>query len=804
MTSHIESVHFGKVRNSFVLSQSRRILHTTDRISAFDVILPFEVPGKGEILQALSTWFFQDTAHIVPNHLVGCLDRTHVLAHNAQVLPFEFVVRQVLTGSLWRLYERSGAQGVFETYGVELPEGLGRNAALPEPLLTATTKADSGHDSPITFEAMIPLLQTFLSEKGLQNAFDARTLLGDIRNKSFALFQHGRAVAAKRSLVLVDTKYEFGLACLQEGSTSNAGAKTLVLVDEVHTPDSSRYWLASEAHLPSPRQLSKEFLREELIAHFGDPDAFGPDLPHHPKFQDAAFVENLASAIGKRYREMFSLFLPNTTPFEVCQKALVPWPVSPQTTKDLEESMRLPSRILVVGNGGRDWSLFDFFARLPEVNTVYCAPGNRAWHTGRSDQKYQECALSNVADIARFAKENGVGLVVSGPEMPLCLGLFEACQEAGVPCLGPDAVGASLEASKVICKELATSADIPGAAGTVSGWNDLQSRMERRLAGDTHALRLPCVVKFDGLASGKGVFLCLDAASLATALESLRAHVPAWEQQAFALASPSATKWKKEAQFLVEDLLEGEEISVLALCNGSDFRLLPLARDYKRRNDGQKGPNTGGMGSVCPVNVSAALQSQIEKVFSAALNTLASQNKPYRGFLFAGFMVDATEKAWLLEFNCRLGDPETQSVLPGLGRDFAMELFRTARGWPFVMPRPAGSCFHHDGRKRVYVVGASPEYPSDTVPSRLFEGPGCGHVMPSLHVAFVPSAIEPGGHTRGGRAFGYLGTANTYAEARAEAYAAMELCSLKSPDEGTSTPPHFRRDVGAEFEENGP
>ncbi|MCA2959670.1 MAG: hypothetical protein IOD12_05420 [Silvanigrellales bacterium] len=801
----VQSVHFGKVRNSLVLSNERRILHTTNRISAFDVLLPFEVPGKGEILQALSTWFFQDTAHIVPNHLVGCLGSVHVLAREALVLPFEFVVRGVLTGSLWRLYETKGAPGVREVYGVSLPHGLARNAVLPEPVLTPTTKAESGHDKPLSEDAMVPVLARFLREKGLTESFDASTLLAEVKAKAFELFAHGREVAAKRSLVLVDTKYEFGLAHLDDVSNLDPqvpAKKTklsLVLVDEVHTPDSSRYWLAAEAQLPSPRQLSKEFLREELIARFGNPDAFGPDLAHHPKFQDAAFVASLAESIGKRYREMFSLFLPDTTPFEVCQKTLVPWPLSPVAMQELEDSLRLPSKILVVGNGGRDWSLFDFFARLPEVTTVYCAPGKRAWDKVRTDGKYRECPHSEVQGIARFAKENGVGLVVSGPELPLCQGLQEACSALGVACLGPNVGGASLEASKVLCKELACAANIPGAAGEVYGWKELQALVERFLAGEAASLRLPCALKFDGLASGKGVFICRDPSDVSDALSSAREHVPAWERQAFGLLSPSATKTKQEAQFLAEELLEGDEISVLALCNGTEFRLLPFARDYKRRDDGQSGPNTGGMGSVCPVDVSASLQTQVNALFSSALSLLASRGTPYSGFLFAGIMVDASGKAWLLEFNCRLGDPETQSVLPGLGREFAMELFRTAQGLPFALHRPQGATFEHDGRKRVYVVGAAPEYPQGSSPARSFVGPGFGLAFESPDVALVPSAIEPDGRTRGGRAFGYLGTGETFGAARARAYAAIKRCVL-----GTDTAPHFRRDVAAEFEDVSP
>ena len=249
------------------------------------------------------------------------------------------------------------------------------------------------------------------------------------------MFAAGTRLAGERGLPLVDTKYEMGWA---QGE--------LILIDEIHTPDCSRYWYLNDLTSENPRQLSKEFLREELIASLGNPDDFGPNLAFHPQFKNPEFVTRLQQQILARYKEMYAVFVPHHSPFEVCQSSLVPWPVSPKELAALEESLRLPPKILVVGNGGRDYSLFKTFECKPEVARVYCAPGNRAWESN----KYADCPANNVQDIARFAHENGVGLVVVGPEAFIAQGITQACKVYNVPVLAPELSGASLEASKIL------------------------------------------------------------------------------------------------------------------------------------------------------------------------------------------------------------------------------------------------------------------------------------------------------------------------------------------------------------------
>ena len=703
----IDSFHLGKVRNSVQLSNGTRVIQTSNRVSAFDVLLPFEVNEKAEILQALSLWFFDDTKHIVENHIIGALDKTHLLVKEAQVLPFEFVVRGVLTGSLWRLYSTKGTKGVFETYGVFLPDGMQKNQILPKPILTPTSKALAGHDMPRTPEALLGELHEFIEASALRlspSKPTASALFETLKEKCFALYEQGQARAQERGLFLADTKYEFGL-----------NSHGLLLVDEVHTPDSSRYWYLTDQcttntsmFVAEPKQLSKEFLRTELMHHFGDPNNLGPQLRFAKEFSNPEFVQTLASNLQHRYQEMFNTFLPHDTPFNISQRFFVPWPLTPKDVKTVTQNLQLPDRVLIMGNGGRDFALYQFFARLPEVSLVYCAPGNRAW----PGAKYREVAAKSPSEIAKFAAENNIGLVISGPEQYLAEGLKEACAAYKIPCLGPNLFGAELEASKIICKNILVDADIPTAASQLISWSALLKEHSGTRGNHSKcSLKLPCALKFDGLAAGKGVFICHNEQDLDSAISSLSSLVPNWQKAAEILPANSHSKLHNEAYFLVEELLLGEEISVMALCNNTQFRLLPVARDYKRRNNGQNGPNTGGMGTVGPMELDENLLSQISEIFQRTLNTLAAQGKPYSGFLFAGIMVDKNARAWVIEFNCRLGDPETQVIVPGLDREFAVELFQTAKQEPFLLHHKTGTFLPHDNLKRVFVVGAAPEYP---------------------------------------------------------------------------------------------
>ncbi|MCA9872198.1 MAG: phosphoribosylaminoimidazolesuccinocarboxamide synthase [Anaerolineales bacterium] len=248
----------GKVRDVYV-QDGRRTLITTDRISAFDRVLGL-IPFKGQVLNQLSAWWFAQTADIVPNHLISVPDPNVTIAHEAQPLPVEIVVRGYITGvtktSLWYLYE----EGERRPYGISLPDGLQKNDPLPRPLITPTTKAEKGgHDELLTVHKL---------SRGLVAGISP-ALWREIEHVAILLFQRGQAIAEKAGLILVDTKYEMGLI-----------NGRLALIDEIHTPDSSRYWLA-ESYQPGtePENFDKEFLRKWYAAQGYRGDGTPPTMP---------------------------------------------------------------------------------------------------------------------------------------------------------------------------------------------------------------------------------------------------------------------------------------------------------------------------------------------------------------------------------------------------------------------------------------------------------------------------------------------------------------------------------------------
>jgi phosphoribosylaminoimidazole-succinocarboxamide synthase len=247
----------GKVRDVYV-QNGRRILITTDRVSAFDRVLGL-IPHKGQVLNQLSAWWFEQTTDLARNHVISVPDPNVTIAHEAQPLPVEIVVRGYITGvtktSLWYLYE----QGERRPYGIQLPDGLRKNDPLPEPIITPTTKAaQGGHDERLT-EAEI-----------LEQKLVGADLWEEIRETAVALFKRGQQIAAKAGLILVDTKYEMGLV-----------NGRLTLIDEIHTPDSSRYWLANSRG-DGPENYDKEFMRKWYAAQGyrgdGTPPTMPPDL----------------------------------------------------------------------------------------------------------------------------------------------------------------------------------------------------------------------------------------------------------------------------------------------------------------------------------------------------------------------------------------------------------------------------------------------------------------------------------------------------------------------------------------------
>jgi phosphoribosylaminoimidazole-succinocarboxamide synthase len=276
----------GKVRDMYSHNNSR-ILITTDRVSAFDVVLG-TIPFKGQALNQLSAWWFAQTKDIVPNHVLSVPDENVTVAREAVPLPVEVIVRGFITGvtktSLWSLYD----SGRREAYGIKLPDGLSKNDALPEPIITPTTKAEAGgHDDLLT--------RTEILERDLVSL----EIWEQVERVAVALFKRGQAVARDAGLVLVDTKYEFGLIDGQ-----------LVLIDEMHTPDSSRYWTLGsvEADARNPQNFDKEFLREWFVERGYKGDGVPPVMPPE-------FVAQVAARYIGAYEKLTGLaFQPGVLP----------------------------------------------------------------------------------------------------------------------------------------------------------------------------------------------------------------------------------------------------------------------------------------------------------------------------------------------------------------------------------------------------------------------------------------------------------------------------------------------------------
>jgi phosphoribosylamine--glycine ligase len=419
------------------------------------------------------------------------------------------------------------------------------------------------------------------------------------------------------------------------------------------------------------------------------------------------------------------------------------------------------ARVLIVGGGGREHALCWKLARSPSVSELLVAPGN----AGIAQQaRCLPVAAEDVSAIAALAVREGVDLVVIGPEAPLCAGLADVLADRGVPAFGPGRAGAELEGSKAFAKRLMRGAGVPTADFAVV---DSIAAAETYIADHPG----PMVVKADGLAAGKGVVV---ADSAEQALAAARRMLVEGE---FGAAG---------SRLVLEERLSGRECSIMALCDGERLVLLPSVEDHKPALDGDRGPNTGGMGTYSPsplVDDQLAVRVR-DQILRRVVDALFEMGRPYRGLLYAGLMLTPDRGPHVLEFNCRFGDPETQAALVRLEDDLYPWLYGAALGrLPMGAPRV-------DSRASVCVVQCAGGYPGPYHKGAEIQGIAQAEALPDVTVFHAGTALHEGRLvTAGGRVLGVTALGDDLAAARARAYQAVNHIHWR--DE------HHRTDIAA-------
>jgi phosphoribosylamine--glycine ligase len=420
-------------------------------------------------------------------------------------------------------------------------------------------------------------------------------------------------------------------------------------------------------------------------------------------------------------------------------------------------------RILVVGGGGREHALLWALRRDAPQASLFCLPGN----PGTARLATNLPGRSNDVElVGRTAAEHKVDLVVVGPEAPLAAGLVDTLAKAGIPAFGPTAAAARIESSKVFSKQLMVEHGVPTAAART--FTDFDSAA-RYIAGHAE----PLVVKASGLAAGKGAVVCptrAEAKAVATAMLK------------------DGSFGKAGAEILVEEFLDGEELSVLALTDGEHFAVLPPAQDHKRLSDGDRGPNTGGMGAYSPVSIASSdlLARVASQVFEPTLAALRDGGAPYRGMLYAGLMILRDGSIRVIEFNCRFGDPEAQAILPVLPGGVLPVLRMVAEGgW-----MPPGHTLGDARCAAVTTVLAAAGYPDSPRAGAAIAIPARLEADPDTHVFHAGTTLGTDGVLRvaGGRVLAVTATAPT-----------VELAALKSREAADAIEfegKQFRRDIG--------
>lgn len=410
--------------------------------------------------------------------------------------------------------------------------------------------------------------------------------------------------------------------------------------------------------------------------------------------------------------------------------------------------------ILVIGSGGREHALYWKLSESPQTEQIYAIPGNPGMDASAA------IALDDHAKILRFVKEKDIGLVVVGPEVPLMNGLVDELEAAGIRAFGPRANAAEIEGSKSFAKDLMKKYGIPTARYEVFTAAE-PARAYIRQEGS------PIVVKADGLAAGKGVIVAM------TEQEALDAVDAIMEDHSFGDAG---------ARVVIEEFMEGEEASLLAFTDGTTIRPMISAQDHKRAYDGDRGPNTGGMGTYAPAPVMTPEMTEraVEEILKPTIAAMAKEGRIYRGCLYLGLMVTA-DGPKVVEFNARFGDPETQVVLPLLDSDLVTIMCACADGTLADVP-----IRWKDGAA-VCVVLASGGYPGHYDKGQEIHGLADAEAMGAL-VFHAGTAMKDGKLvTNGGRVLGVVGRGADISSAVDAAYAAATKISFKDA--------YYRKDI---------
>ncbi|PZO40517.1 MAG: phosphoribosylamine--glycine ligase [Pseudanabaena frigida] len=419
-------------------------------------------------------------------------------------------------------------------------------------------------------------------------------------------------------------------------------------------------------------------------------------------------------------------------------------------------------KVLVVGSGGREHALAWKLLQSPNIDRVFCIPGNGGTATMPNCQNVS-LSIDDFEGMLRFAQVQGVGFTIVGPELPLALGIVDYFQAAESPIFGPTKEGAQIEASKSWAKTLMQEANIPTAASaTFQNLEAAQAYVQQQGA--------PIVIKADGLASGKGVTVAMDIEEAIAALERIFAGQ-------FGAAGETV---------VIEEFMAGQEVSVLAVTDGKTIRPLIPAQDHKRLGDGDTGPNTGGMGAYAPAPIAspelmAKVQTQILEPTIAAFN---ARGIDYRGCLYAGLMVTPEGEPKVVEFNCRLGDPETQAVLPLLETNLDDLLIACVEGQLADFPP-----LQWKNQSSVCVVMAAGGYPDKVEIGQFVTGIGKAEDIGAFVFQSGTRLKNNALVTHGGRVLGITALGDDIRHAIVNVYSAVDFIAYDGM--------YYRKDIAA-------